>query len=137
MSSIEPLKEWDYVDTLVDIHDWIRWIVLLGLVSGVGLGISRHSKAEPWQPGYFRATVAAFDIQILIGIILYFGNEGWDQGIFIAVFHPIFMFAALGVSHSGIVYARRKADEEPNKVMGYAFFVALALVIAGVPWQRL
>lgn len=125
------------MDTLVDIHDWVRWIVLLGLVSGVGLGISRHTKAEEWQPGYFTATVAAFDIQVLIGIILYFGNEGWDQGTFISVFHPIFMFAALGVSHGGMVYARRQVAEEPNKIIGYAFFVALVLVIAGVPWQRL
>lgn len=125
------------MDTLVDMHDGIRWLVLLGLVSGVGLGISRHTKADPWQPGYFSATVVAFDIQILIGITLYFGNEGWDQGTFIAVFHPIFMFAALGVAHGGMVYARRHVDAEPNKVIGYAFFVALALVIAGVPWFRL
>ena len=110
---------------------------MLGLVAGVGLGISRHLKGDPWAPGTFSAAVIAFDIQVLLGVILYLGNEGWEEGVFIAVFHPIFMVAALAVAHVGISFARRREAEDPNRIIGYAFFVSVVLVIAGVPWDRL
>ena len=125
------------METIVDIHSWIRWLVMLGLVAGVGLGISRHLKGDPWAPGTFSAAVIAFDIQVLLGVILYLGNEGWEEGVFIAVFHPIFMVAALAVAHVGISFARRREAEDPNRIIGYAFFVSVVLVIAGVPWDRL
>ncbi len=125
------------METLVDIHSWVRWLVLLGLVAGTGLALSRHLKREGWESGYFSAAVIALDVQVLIGIVLYLGNNGWDEGTFVAVFHPIFMLAALVAAHVALRYARTHPGGEPNKAMGYGLFVSVVLVVAGVPWDRL
>lgn len=125
------------LDTLLTLHSWVRWLVLLGLVAGVGLGISRHLAGGGWEPGRFSAAVIALDVEVLIGIVLYLGNEGWDQGTFIAIVHPSLVLLALAVAHVGLGYAKRNAGGEPNKVVAYAFFVSVVLVVAAVPWDRL
>ena len=124
--------------TFVTMHLWTGWIVLLGLVSGIGLGISRHLKGEPnWEPGYYRAAAFALDFQVLLGVILYFGKDGYDQGTFIAVFHPLLMLLAVAVAHLGLRYASAHLDESPDRIVGYAYFVSLVLVIAAIPWERI
>ncbi len=72
-----------------------------------------------------------------LGIILYVGNEGYDQGTFIAVIHPLFMVLALATAHAGLRYADRHRDQAPDRVVGFSFFVSVVLVIAGIPWERL
>lgn len=126
------------MDVFVTMHSWVRWLLLLGLVAAVGLGISRHLKGEvPWEPGYYRATVMALDFQVLLGLIIYFGNEGWDQGTFIAVIHPIVMLLAIAVAHIGLRYASTHLDDGPDRIIGYSYFVSTVLVIAAVPWDRI
>ena len=125
------------METFVTMHSWVRWLVLLGLVASVGLALSRHLRGDAeWEPTYYRVAVMALDFQILLGVILYFGNEGYDQGTFISVIHPVIMLLALGVAHVGLRYARTHVDETPDRVIGYSYFVAVVLVVAGIPWER-
>ena len=126
------------METFVTMHSWVRWLVLLGLVATVGLALSRHlSGNREYEPTYYRATVMALDFQVLLGIILYFGNRGWDQSSFIAVIHPVIMLLALAVAHVGLRYAKTHVDQAPDRVIGYSFFVTTVLVIAGIPWDRI
>ena len=126
------------METFVTMHSWVRWLVLLGLVAAVGLGISRHLEGVGrWEPAYYRAAVIALDFQVLLGFILYVGNEGHDQGTFIAVFHPMFMLLALASAHLGLRFARTHQDAAPDRVIGYSYFVSVVLIVAGIPWDRL
>lgn len=125
------------MDTLVTIHSWVRWLVLLALVASVGLGISRHLKSAAWEPGVYSAAVITLDVQVLIGFIVFFGNSGWDQGTFIGMIHPLFMLLALAVAHVGLRYARSHEEASPDRTVAFSSFVALVLVVAAVPWDRL
>ena len=125
------------METFVTMHSWVRWLVLLGLVASVGISLSRHLKGDQeWEPTYYRVAVMALDFQILLGVIVYFGNQGWDQGTFLAVIHPMVMLLALAVAHVGLWYAKNHLDDGPDRIIGYSYFVAVVLIIAGIPWER-
>ena len=34
------------MDIIIDIHSWLRWLVLLALIGGAGIGFVRNSPAE-------------------------------------------------------------------------------------------
>lgn len=107
----------------------------MALVAGVGLGVSRHLKREAWQPNLFTAVVAVLDIQVLLGAAIYIVDDGWDQGTFIGLIHPLVMIAAVAVAHVGMVWARNDAtSEQANRIIGYSLFVSLILVILAIPW---
>lgn len=126
------------MDVFITLHSWVRWLVLLGLVATVGIGISRHLRGDAeWEPGYYRATVMALDFQLLLGVILYVGNEGWDQGTFISIIHPAVMVLAIAVAHLGLRYASTNPDQTPDRVIGYSYFISTVLVVVAIPWERI
>ena len=125
------------MDIIVDIHSWLRWLVLLALISGAGLGFVRNSRGEPWQEGFFSLAVIVVDVQVLLGIIVWIFNSGWDQGFFFAVLHPLFMLAAVAVAHVGLVRARKRNDPRSNLIVAWGFVISLVLVVMAVPWDRL
>ena len=80
------------------------------------------------------------DVQVTLGIILWIFNSGWDQGFFIAVFHPIAMILALGVMHMAIARGRRTAKTDHaagNRMVAMGMLITLVLVFAAIPWQRM
>ena len=81
------------MDIIIDIHSWVRWLVILALVGGAGIGFFRNSRGEPWQEGFFSLAVIVVDVQVLLGIIIWVFNSGWEAGFFFAVLHPLMMLA--------------------------------------------
>jgi len=125
------------VDIIIDIHSWLRWLVLLALIGGAGIGFVRNSRGEPWQEGFFSLAVIVVDVQVLLGIIIWIFNSGWDQGFFFAVLHPLMMLAAVAVAHIGLVRARKRNDTRSNLIVAYAFVISSVFVVMAVPWDRL
>jgi hypothetical protein len=125
------------VDIIVDIHSWVRWLVLLALGGGAVLGFVRNSRGEPWNDGPFAFAVIVVDVQVLLGVIVWIFNSGWDAGFFFAVLHPLFMLIALGLAHLGLIRARKLDEPRSNLIMAWSLVASLALVIAAVPWDRL
>ena len=125
------------MDIIVDSHSWLRWLVLLALIGGAGIGFVRNSRGEPWQEGFFSLAVIVVDVQVLLGIIVWIFNSGWDQGFFFAVLHPLFMLAAVAVAHVGLVRARKRNDTRSNLIVAWGFVISLVLVVMAVPWDRL
>ena len=125
------------MDIIIDIHSWLRWLVLLALIGGAGIGFVRNSRGEPWQEGFFSLAVIVIDVQVLLGIIIWVFNSGWDQGFFFAVLHPLMMMAAVAVAHIGLVRARKRNDTRSNLIVAYAFVISFVFVVMAVPWDRL
>jgi hypothetical protein len=129
------------VDTLVDIHSILRWLVLAVLLGGgiVGLAASRRPGAAFRRPVFSVAAIVV-DVQVTLGIVLYLFNEGWNEGGFIAVFHPIGMLLALGFVHALLARTRATAAEghpgAANRIAGAGLLVALVIVVGAIPWQR-
>jgi hypothetical protein len=129
------------VDTVVTIHSIVRWIVIAALLGGglAGLAAARRPDA-PFQNAVYSIAVMILDVQVALGLVVYLFNEGWSEGGFIAVFHPIAMLLALGFAHAMIARTRRTAAEgdaaAANRIAGAGLLVTLAIVFAAVPWQR-
>ena len=113
------------MDIIIDIHSWLRWLVLLALIGGAGIGFVRNGRGEPWQEGFFSLAVIVIDVQVLLGIIIWVFNSGWDAGFFFAVLHPLLMLGALAIAHIGLVRARRRNDTRSNLIVAWAFTLSL------------
>lgn len=128
------------------IHSWVRWIALVAAVGTVLAAIRRRDDAaERW--GLF--AMAALDVQMLLGLLLYFvvspnmqeilahfGDAMKDSASrFWAVEHIAPMFAAVISAHLGRVLARNaKTPGAKRSRLLVTFGVATVLMIVGMPW---
>lgn len=127
------------MDTLVTIHSLYRWLVLVALVAGGAAGIIANARGRDWDGSADRpyALVAVLvDIQVGLGIVLWLFDRAWEKGVFFAAIHPVTMLLAVGVVHAAVARARKMASQRSHLVAGIGTLVALALVIAGIPWGR-
>jgi hypothetical protein len=136
--------------TVLILHSWIRWIALVALV-GATLAVVRgkvegaSSLADRWG----LAAVTALDIQMLLGLLLYFvlspnmrailenfGGAMKDPATrFWAVEHTSAMLAAIVLAHVGRVLARKAKTPAAKRTRLLACFgLATVLVILGTPW---
>jgi hypothetical protein len=136
--------------TVLTLHSWIRWIAL---VAGVGVTLAAlrgkvegdSSIADRWA----MVAMMALDIQMLIGLILYFGLSPNMQEIlnhfgesmrradtrFWAVEHVSAMIAAVALSHVGRVLARKATRPAMKRTrLLVTFGLATLLMLVGMPW---
>jgi hypothetical protein len=132
-------------------HSWIRWVVVLaGLYAFVRsvLGATRRS---PWTPADDRAGfwfVTALDLQMLIGLILYFllsplttsalrdfGGAMKDPiQRFWAVEHVMGMIIGIALAHIGRARAQKTDSLRRHRVAAIFFGLALLVIFASIPW---
>lgn len=137
---------------LVDIHSWVRWaIVLTGLwailraLKGV-TGNSAYTDADKKAGLFF---MIFFDIQLLIGIILYFvstfgfaqfqanGAATMHEAIprYFAVEHGLAAIIAIALVHIGRSKVKKaKLDIQKHKLSLIFFLLALVIMAARIPW---
>ena len=136
--------------TVLTIHSWIRWIAL---VAGVGATMAAMrgkvegatSLADRWG----LAAMMALDIQMLLGLLLYFvlspnmkaildnfGGAMKDPAArFWAVEHTSAMVAAVVLAHVGRVLARKAATPAAKRTrLLICFGLATVVMILGMPW---
>ena len=124
------------MDILVEAHSGIRWLVVIGLIATVVVAIMRSLGEAGPTDRWLQWIGVIFDIQVALGIILYFVNQGWTQGGFIGVFHPIGMLAAIAVFHIGLGRGRQTGGGQGWRTIGLMTLLSLILVFAAIPWQR-
>jgi hypothetical protein len=135
------------------LHSWVRWIVVVAGFLVVARSLRARRKA--WMPADARlgaAFVAALDVQLLFGLVLYvalspittvavhqLGAAMHSRVLrFWTVEHPLLMLSAVVLAHVGQVRARRAGDAARKHYAGALFFgLALILVLAGIPWPFL
>jgi len=125
------------VETLVEVHSGVRWLVLLALLAGAVVGIYRARTGAAWESGLFQIGVIALDVQVLIGIVIWIVDDAWSETFFYKIIHPGVMLVALAVAHVGLVLAKRRDDDRSNMLTGGSFILALVMITAAIPWDRL
>ncbi len=139
-------------ETLIVVHSWLRWVVLLlGAVALVRAVAGRFGR-RPWTPADDAAGkwfVISIDLQILIGLLLYFFFSSFTMSAwrdmagamadtiirFWAVEHVVGMLAAAIFVHVGRVRIRKAADANRKHFYAAIFFgLALVLMLISIPW---
>jgi hypothetical protein len=127
------------MDLLIDIHSWLRWLVLAVAVAVPVVAYTRYRSGTAWVAGSdrpFALAAVVVDLQVALGIVIWIGERSWSGSAFFAFVHPLAMLAALAAIHVGVGRARREASTRSYLVVAVAFLVGLVLVVAGVPWFR-
>jgi hypothetical protein len=125
------------LEALVTVHSWVRWLVLLALLTGVIVGALRYRRRTTWDGGIFQVGVMTIDIQVAIGIVIWIGDKAWSETFFFKVLHPVLMLSALAVAHAGFALAKRRSDHRANLLVAESFLVSLVLIVLAIPWDRL
>jgi hypothetical protein len=138
--------------SLIFLHSWLRWIVLLTGVFALVRAFSGMNGKRPWGPGDAKAGlyfILALDLQLLVGLALYlvfsptvqvaFSNIGAamrnPEYRFYVAEHTLGMIIAIALAHVGRVRSK-KANTDAARFKNAAIFYGLALLIilASIPW---
>jgi hypothetical protein len=139
---------------VLTIHSWLRWVaLLLGVTATFNAFRHRADTAERPRGGRWDTFfMLALDLQVLFGLLLYFGlspftraamnNVGMalrDPGLrFWAVTHVAMMLVALVAVRVGRVLAMGERTSPARRNARYICFgIAVLAMVAGVPWPGL
>lgn len=130
---------------ILDLHNLVRWaVVLLGLIAI--LAALTGSRWSPQQASLGRWFTIALDVQVLIGLVLYFVSplvQGALQDFgaamgepalrFFALEHGIIMLVAAALVHIGV--SRGRKTDNPRQALVFYLLGAAAIAYA-IPWDR-
>jgi hypothetical protein len=133
-------------------HSWLRWVVLLLAVAAIARAIAGARRARPWSAADDRAGrlfVIALDVQLLLGLLLYFVLSPITRGAladfggamqvsgtrYWAVEHVFGMVVGLVLAHRGKSRARSLQDpRSKHRVAAIMYILALLAILASIPW---
>jgi hypothetical protein len=136
------------------IHSWLRWIaLLLGAAATINAFRVRNDETMPprgrrWDWWF----MLALDVQVLLGLVLYFGLSPFtrdairDVGLamrdprlrFFVFTHVAAMVVAIAAVRAGRVFAIGDSTSPRSRTWRYASFgIAWVAMAAGVPWPGL
>jgi hypothetical protein len=139
---------------LLAFHGMLRWVVLAAAVAAIFVALSGWTGAKPAGTNLRRFSVIfviAMDLQLLIGLFLYFGaspitraalaNLGEamknQESRFFAVEHTTLMLLAVICAHVGAALSRKgRTDLTKYRGAAIAYIISLLLVLGGIPWWR-
>jgi magnesium-transporting ATPase (P-type) len=122
--------------TLLTLHSWWRWVVLLVAVITVvkmlfgWLGRREWTRLDDQLSLIFTITI---DIEVLLGILVWIMSQAWTRGMAAAFEHPTTMLLALILAHVGQRRARKGADDAARYRTSAIFYtLSFVLILAGV-----
>lgn len=133
-------------------HSWVRWVVLLAALVALARSVPGWSGKRPWTPAddtAGRIFAGALDLQVVIGLLLYFVfspllatiRQHLSQAMsddamrYWLVEHPFGVIVALVLAHIGRVRIRKATDPARKHRLAVIFFgLALVALAASVPW---
>jgi hypothetical protein len=130
-------------------------VVVLGIVV-LGRGLWGWIGKKAWEKTDRMLGIAftsAYDMQILLGILLYFFSSSYGLNAFLtqtvgevlgnettrlfAVEHPMIMILAVVFAHLGNILPKKaKDDPTRHKQAAICFGLAILLTLAAMPWAR-
>jgi cytochrome bd-type quinol oxidase subunit 1 len=134
------------------VHSWLRWVVLVAGVASVAravLGVATRRAWTPLDQKLGTVFVAALDVQVLLGLLLYFVlSPVTPKSLadfkaympvaplrFFAIEHAFGMLLALVIAHIGWRRLKRmKTDRGRLMCVLLALGIALVLVAGSIPW---
>lgn len=125
------------MDALVSVHSVLRWVVLAALLGAGTYGLVQAQRPVPFDRRVFAASAVVVDVQVAIGVALYFLEDGFEQGVFIAAIHPVLMIGGLAVAHASLGRARTLAEPRSGyRAAALGALFALIVITLGIPWAR-
>ena len=139
---------------LLAFHSWLRWVALAAGIAAAIIAVSGWRGEKPVTPALLRwsiAFVATMDLQLLLGMILYFGvspvthmafqNMAAAMKVhelrFFTVEHTTYMLIAVILAHVGGAISRKgKTDRSKYRGAAICYVLSLLLMLAGTPWFR-
>ena len=134
------------------IHSWLRWFILILAIVILVKSVMGMSGGKDYMKGdndMASAFVGLLDLQLLIGLALYFWTStittsAWggdvspmkDAGIrYWAVEHISIMIIAIALAHIGKVKVKKISDSAKKFKTQLVFFgIALLLILSRIPW---
>lgn len=124
----------DLYPHLAGFHGLFRWFLLAAALGAIVIAFSGWSGRKPASPNLFRLGlifILAMDLELITGLLLYFGASPNLRSAFIA--HGIIMLLAVLFAHIGGALARKA----PTDVMKYrgpaiAWAISLLVMLAGI-----
>ena len=136
------------------IHDTLRWLLLVSLVVTLVKYLAGWLGNKPWTKldnvlGIVFTSL--MDLQLLVGLVLYFllspitklalsdfGAAMKNADLrFYAVEHFSMMLVAVVLVHIGRVKSKKaNTDQGKFKIASIFFLIALALIVAAIPWSK-
>lgn len=137
-------------DVLLTLHNLMRWLIvifsiwtIMSAISGLA-GRRRYASGDDKSNLFF---MISMDIQLLIGMILYFTGQWFgilknigeymkdSYSRFFALEHFLLMLIAWILVHAGRVAVKKAiTDRAKFKKQLIYFGIALVLILAAVPW---
>lgn len=116
-------------------HAGWRWLVLAVLLVGGIAGVVFARRGEHGRSGINVWAARVVDIQILLGILLWFTSQVWDGGdTYTTWIHPFIMLGAAGLLHVGLKRADQTTLPRSHLVAGATQLLTLAVILAAIPW---
>lgn len=133
-------------------HSWFRWVVLATAVVVVVRAITGWRSGRPWTLADDRAGLwfgIALDVQVLVGLLLYFGLSPITRAAmsdvgaamsnsalrYWAVEHGFGVLVGLALAHIGKARVRRTGpDARRHRVAAIFFGLALLAIVISIPW---
>ena len=137
------------------LHSWLRWVVLALAVIAIVRAIAGRSSGRAFTAADLasgRWYAIALDIQVTIGLILYFGFSSLlsmameDPGRAMAtptlrfwlVEHLVGMLAAVALAHIGLARVRKAANDAAKWKAAVTFYsLSLLAMLLSLPWPGL
>jgi len=136
------------------LHNILRWVVVIaGLVTVIRalagwLGNRPFTRADNSAGALYTISL---DIQILVGLLLYFAFspltrmifEGLDQVMqsdtarFFALEHSLAMVVAAVLAHVGRSQRKREPDRQKHRAGAMWYVLSLLVLLASIPWPFL
>lgn len=114
---------------LVIAHSVWRWVVLVAALAAIFGAARARSQAGGAPPKTGSLYTISFDIQVLLGLIIWLIGARWNTEFFFAWLHPIVMLVALGIAHVG-----RGREKKAGGNSGlWAYVVSFVLVLLAIP----
>ncbi len=138
---------------LLSLHNILRWLVVIAavwLLIRTYMGLFSKSDWTDQEGKAVRFFVIFMDIQLLLGLILYFvspltqavmGNMGAamgdDQLRFFGVEHAFMMIVAVILAHVGSFMVKRAAESRSKYIRSAIWFtISTLVVLVAIPWWR-
>lgn len=135
--------------TLLTLHSFFRWVVLLGILTGLfraGRGWLGQRAFTPLDNTIRHTTATLAHVQLMLGYGLYLVSpllasfhlrdaEHAPTTLFFGVQHVALMTIAIAVLTIGSALAKRQAtDQAKFRTMLGWFTLALLLILVAIPW---
>jgi hypothetical protein len=122
---------------LYEAHSGWRYLVILVTILAIVkllIGLVSRSQWSGLDQGLARALPIVFDIQVLLGLVLWLANQQWSIPLPSHTWeHPVIMLIATAVAHvTWTQVKRRSASSDKFRIGTIGYLVAGLLMAVGV-----